>query len=144
MIYLVVDRDQHKIKRSTTEDDILQDESQPPAERGIFDGLVIYINGSTHPLISDHKLKRILAENGAKMSLHLGRRQVTHVILGRPNSSGVSIGAGGGLAAGKIQKEIKTVRGCGIKYVGVEWFVQSACPWFMLPNIVTILGSWRA
>lgn len=85
----------------------------------MFDGLVIYVNGSTHPLISDHKLKHLLVENGARMSIHLGRRQVTHVIIGRP--SGPSSGAGGGLAGGKLEKEIRRVGGCGVKYVGVEW-----------------------
>ena len=91
-------------------------------EKGIFDGLVVYINGSTHPLISDHKLKHLLAENGARVSIHLGRRQVTHVILGKPNNGiAAGSGAGGGLAASKIQKEISRVGGCGVKYVGVEW-----------------------
>lgn len=85
----------------------------------IFDGLVIYVNGSTHPHISDHKLKHLLAQNGARMSIHLGRRQVTHVILGKP--SGPNGGAGGGLAGGKLEKEIRRVGGCGVKYVGVEW-----------------------
>lgn len=28
--------------------------------RGIFDELVIYINGSTYPMVSDHKLKSTL------------------------------------------------------------------------------------
>lgn len=85
----------------------------------IFDGLVVYVNGSTHPRISDHKLKHILVENGASMSIHLGRRKVTHVILGKP--SGPSGGAGGGLAGGKLDKEIRRIGGYGIKYVGVEW-----------------------
>lgn len=85
----------------------------------IFDGLVVYINGSTHPFISDHKLKHVLVENGARMSIHLGRRQVTHVILGKP--SGPNGGAGGGLAGGKLEKEIRRTGGCGVKYVGVEW-----------------------
>jgi hypothetical protein len=88
-------------------------------ERKIFDGLVIHVNGSTHPLVSDHKLKHLLSEHGARMSLHLGRRQVTHVVLGKP--SGPTGGAGGGLAGGKLQKEIRRVGGFGIKYVGVEW-----------------------
>ncbi len=88
-------------------------------ERKMFDGLVVYVNGSTHPHISDHKLKHLLAENGARMSVHLGRRQVTHVIVGRP--TGTSGGAGGGLAGGKLEKEIKRVGGCGVKFVGVEW-----------------------
>lgn len=87
---------------------------------GIFDGLVIYINGSTHPLVSDHRLKQLLAENGARLSISLGRGQVTHVILGKP-SGGQGVGAGGGLAGGKLEKEIRRVGGCGVKYVGVEW-----------------------
>lgn len=85
----------------------------------MFEGLVIYVNGNTHPLTSDHRLKQVLAENGARMSLHLGRRRVTHVILGRPGSLGA--GSGGGLAGGKLEREIKRVGGCGVKYVGVEW-----------------------
>lgn len=94
-------------------------ESQSSTNSKIFDGLVIYVNGSTHPLISDHKLKHLLAQNGARMSIHLGRRHVTHVILGKP--SGPNGGAGGGLAGGKLEKEIRRVGGCGVKYVGVEW-----------------------
>jgi hypothetical protein len=102
------------------EDEAREDEKTKRAqERKIFDGLVIYVNGSTHPLVSDHKLKHLLSENGARMSLHLGRRQVTHVILGKP--SGPNGGAGGGLAGGKLDKEIRRVGGCGIKFVGVEW-----------------------
>lgn len=87
--------------------------------QGLFDGLVVFVNGSTHPLISDYKLKRLLAEHGARLSIHLARRQVTHVILGRPASGGQ--GCGGGLAGGKLEKEIRRVGGCGVKYVGVEW-----------------------
>ncbi|OWP06873.1 BRCA1 C Terminus (BRCT) domain containing protein [Marssonina coronariae] len=93
-------------------------------KRGIFEGLVIYINGSTHPSISDHKLKHVLAENGGKMSLHLGRRQVTHVILGKPSGT-LGMGAGGGLSGIKLEKEIRRVGGCGVKYVGVEWVLES-------------------
>ena len=92
--------------------------------RKIFDGLVVYVNGSTHPAVSDHRLKHVLTENGARMSLHLCRRQVTHVILGRPASSGG--GAGGGLAGGKLEKEIRRVGGCGVKYVDVEWYGRSS------------------
>ncbi|KAK2615890.1 hypothetical protein N8I77_002613 [Diaporthe amygdali] len=98
----------------------------------IFDGLVIYVNGSTHPLISDHKLKHLLAQNGARMSIHLGRRQVTHVILGKP--SGPNGGAGGGLAGGKLEKEIRRVGGCGVKYVGVEWVLESVRAGRRLPE----------
>ena len=98
---------------------------QKHSPKGIFDGLVIYINGSTYPLISDHRLKHLLAENGAKVSIHLGRKQVTHVIIGTPSNSKSSLGAGGGLAAGKMQKEIGRVGGQGIRYVGVAWALES-------------------
>ncbi|EAQ92344.1 hypothetical protein CHGG_00579 [Chaetomium globosum CBS 148.51] len=96
-----------------------EDNLRRTQEPKIFDGLVIYVNGSTHPLVSDIKLKRLVSEHGARMSLHLGRRQVTHVILGKP--SGPNGGAGGGLAGGKLEREIRRVGGCGIKFVGVEW-----------------------
>lgn len=88
----------------------------------IFAGLKIYINGSTAPAISDHKLKHLLSTHGARMSIALGRRTVTHVILGRPNSAS---GAGGGLAGSKIQKEIARIGGKGVKYVSVEWVLES-------------------
>ena len=113
-----------KLIESKPKDNEVQGEEQKVTEtkRGIFDGLVIYINGTTYPLISDHKLKHLLTENGAKISVHLGRKQVTHVILGRPNGKiGVRSGAGRGLAAIKIQKEINRVGGCVVKYVVVDW-----------------------
>ncbi|KAI2640269.1 BRCA1 C terminus domain-containing protein [Xylaria nigripes] len=91
--------------------------------RGIFDGVVVYVNGSTYPLISDHKLRHVLAENGASMSSHLGRRKVTHVILGRPAAGGY--GSGGGLAGGKLQREILKVGGAAVKYVSVQWVLES-------------------
>jgi hypothetical protein len=106
--------------------------TQGQHQRRIFDGVVAYVNGSTFPLVSDHRLKKILSENGGNMSLHLGRRKVTHVILGRPAGGGSAAataaarggrGAGGGLAGGKIEKEIKRIGGCGVKFVGVEWYV---------------------
>ncbi|KAK4151431.1 hypothetical protein C8A00DRAFT_35917 [Chaetomidium leptoderma] len=100
-----------------------QEKAKRTQERNIFDGLVIYVNGSTHPLVSDHRLKHLLSEHGARMSLHLGRRQITHVILGKP--SGPNGGAGGGLAGGKLDKEIRRVGGCGIRFVGVEWVLES-------------------
>ncbi|KAL2757864.1 hypothetical protein ACRALDRAFT_2063057, partial [Sodiomyces alcalophilus JCM 7366] len=98
-------------------------EAQVAGRRGIFDGVVVYVNGSTAPLVSDHRLKRILVEHGAKVSLHLGRRQVTHVVIGRPASGGR--GSGGGLAGGKLEKEIRTIRGSGVQYVGVDWVLES-------------------
>ncbi|POS74018.1 hypothetical protein DHEL01_v207594 [Diaporthe helianthi] len=100
--------------------------------RKIFDGLVIYVNGSTHPHISDHKLKHLLAQNGARMSIHLGRRHVTHVILGKPSAP--NTGAGGGLAGGKLEREIRRVGGCGVKYVGVEWVLESVKAGRRLPE----------
>jgi hypothetical protein len=88
----------------------------------IFRNLCIYVNGSTAPLISDHKLKHLLAKHGATLSLSLGRRIFTHVIVGKTVSNG---GAGGGLAGSKIQKEITRVRGKSIKFVTAEWAVES-------------------
>ncbi|KAG7134725.1 DNA repair protein REV1 like [Verticillium longisporum] len=91
--------------------------------RGLFDGVVVYVNGSTAPLVSDHKFKRLLAENGARISLHLGRRQVTHVIVGQPVGGGR--GSGGGLAGMKLEREIKKMAGCAVKYVTAEWVLES-------------------
>lgn len=90
-------------------------------KKGVFHGLCVFINGSTAPMVGDHRLKQLLAENGARVSISLGRRTVTHVILGTPNDGIGGGGAGGGLAASKIQKEILRVGGKGVKYVGVEW-----------------------
>jgi len=106
--------------------------TQPQEERSeaekqgkpIFAGLTIYLNGSTAPMISDYKLKHLLATHGANISIALGRRSVTHVILGK-HSDGRGGGAGGGLAGSKIQKEISRVGGKGVKYVGVEWVIES-------------------
>jgi hypothetical protein len=112
--------EEEKLMAQRKKEDELREEKKGHEKKGIFDGLVIYINGSTHPLVSDHKLKHLLAEHGARMSLHLGRRSVTHVILGRPTGT-EGHGAGGGLAGTKIEKEIRRIGGCGVKYVGVEW-----------------------
>lgn len=60
----------------------------PPQLKKIFDGLCVFLNGSTAPLVGDHRLKQLLAENGARVSIALGRRSVTHVILGTPNGGG--------------------------------------------------------
>ncbi|KAI1751270.1 BRCA1 C terminus domain-containing protein [Xylaria castorea] len=103
------------------EEDAAREQAKQP--RKIFDGVVVYLNGSTHPLISDHRLKHVLAENGANMSSHLGRRKVTHVILGRPVAGGS--GSGGGLAGGKLQREITKIGGPAVKFVGVQWVLES-------------------
>ena len=112
--------EEEKAMAQRKREDDMKDAEKMNRKKGIFDGLVIYINGSTHPLMSDHRLKHVLAENGARLSLHLGRRQVTHVILGKPSGSSRT-GAGGGLSGTKIEKEIKRIGGCGVKYVGVDW-----------------------
>ncbi|KAL8799079.1 MAG: hypothetical protein Q9182_006175 [Xanthomendoza sp. 2 TL-2023] len=113
-------------KKKESSNDTQNPKASAPArekqKKKIFDGLCVYINGSTAPLVGDHRLKQLLAENGARVSIALGRRTVTHVILGTPNGAASGgKGAGGGLAASKIQKEITTVGGKGVKYVGVEW-----------------------
>lgn len=115
-------RDKDGLKEGIKERREMGEEKSETQQKQIFRGLCFYINGSTAPLISDHKLKHLLVERGAKMSIALGRRSVTHVILGTANERG---GAGGGLAGGKIQKEIARVGGKGVKFVGVEWVVES-------------------
>jgi hypothetical protein len=90
----------------------------------IFSNLTFYINGSTAPHISDHKLKHLLSLHGGNLSISLGRKSVTHVIIGKPGSAGE--GCGGGLAGTKIQKEISRQRGKALHFVTAEWVVQSA------------------
>ncbi|TKA73866.1 hypothetical protein B0A55_04479 [Friedmanniomyces simplex] len=94
----------------------------PPPQ--IFRNCTFYINGSTAPTISDHKVKHLLSAHGGHLSISLARRTVTHVIVGRPNSAG---GSGGGLAGSKIQKEVtrKLGRGDGVRFVRAEWVVES-------------------
>jgi hypothetical protein len=60
----------------------------------------------------------MLAAHGAKHSIALGRRSVTHVLLGTANVKG---GAGGGLAASKIQREILKSGGKAVKFITAEW-----------------------
>jgi hypothetical protein len=87
-------------------------------DKQLFAGLCFYLNGSTAPLVSDHKLKQILATHGATHSITLGRRTVTHVVLGTVNARG---GAGGSLAATKIQKEITKTGGKAVKFITADW-----------------------
>jgi hypothetical protein len=119
-----------------------------PTEKQIFAGLCFFTNGSTAPLVSDHKLKHILAAHGASCSITLGRRSVTHVILGTTSAQG---GAGGGLAATKIQKEIARSGGKVVKFVTVEWYdslqsvaTQVACEDGDLTNANRVLESIKA
>ncbi|KAL4933474.1 uncharacterized protein BDV17DRAFT_287137 [Aspergillus undulatus] len=98
---------------------------QEPPSSTILANTTIYINGQTTPLISDHKLKTLLVSHGATLALSLSRR-ITHVIIGNPNTGPGRGGAGGGLAAGKIQKEIRRrVSWRGVRVVGVEWVLES-------------------
>lgn len=97
-------------------DSVLDDRSDPLPQ--IFRGLTMHINGSTMPLVSDHRLKQLFVQHGGNSSFALGRKIVTHVILGEQ-------GRGGGLASTKIQKENTTVHGKGIKYVSAKWVLDS-------------------
>ncbi|KAF2772472.1 hypothetical protein EJ03DRAFT_266598 [Teratosphaeria nubilosa] len=101
----------------------LDNPTPPPPPSQIFKNLTLYINGSTAPTMSDHKLKHLISTHGGNLSIALGRRTVTHVILGKPNSAGG--GCGGGLAGSKIQKEVARRGGCAVKFVTVEWVVES-------------------
>ena len=96
---------------------VSQTSSEPVQPPQIFRGLKIYLNGSTAPLISDYRLKQLFAQHGGNSSISLGRRTVTHVIIGDK--------CGGGLASGKIEKEINTVGGKGIKFVTAQWVLDS-------------------
>ncbi|KAL5365782.1 hypothetical protein BJX96DRAFT_159745 [Aspergillus floccosus] len=87
----------------------------------IFQGTTVYINAPSHPLLSDHKLKHLLVTHGATISLALTRR-VTHVLVGKPNA-GAGKGCGGGLAAGKLQREIARAGSRAVKVVFVDWYV---------------------
>ncbi|XP_014554550.1 hypothetical protein COCVIDRAFT_28371 [Bipolaris victoriae FI3] len=104
-----------------SESNVCEDTSVPP-EKQLFAGLCFYLNGSTAPLVSDHKLKQMLATHGATHSITLGRRTVTHVILGTVNERG---GAGGGLAATKLQKEIVKIGGKTVKFINADWVLDS-------------------
>ncbi|KAJ5977513.1 hypothetical protein N7501_000855 [Penicillium viridicatum] len=97
----------------------------------IFAGVTIFINGSTLPRISEYKLKHLLASNGAKTSIYMARKTVTHVLVGQPNTgagngSGTTVsGAGGGLSASKLQQEIARGGWKGVKVVSVDWALES-------------------
>lgn len=113
------------IKVDETHESEKEIDQQSPSSSGgseypqIFKFLNLYLNGSTAPLVSDHRLKQLWVQHGGEVSIGLGRRTVTHVILGE------GISGGGGLASSKIQKEVTRVRGKGIKYVNVKWVLDS-------------------
>lgn len=100
--------------------------SNPPpdtnSKSNLLSGTSIYINGTTLPQISDHKLKHLLVAHGANVASFMARKGVTHIIVAPPGTTGA--GAGGGLAARKLQMEISRGGWRGIKVVGVEWYVS--------------------
>jgi hypothetical protein len=108
----------------------LQEQPPPPAPQ-IFANLNFYINGSTAPY-SDHALKHLISKHGGSMSISLGRRTVTHVIVGKPTREGG--GCGGGLAGSKVQKEISSMRGKGIKFISADWITESVKAGKRLPE----------
>jgi hypothetical protein len=117
-----VQEDDVQAEEHVEQDAATRSESQSYPQ--IFAGLTFYINGSTAPHISDHKLKHLLSLHGGNLSIALGRRSVTHIIIGKPGSHGE--GCGGGLAGTKIQTEIARQRGKSLHFVTAEWVVQSA------------------
>lgn len=94
-----------------------EEENAPVSLPQLFHGLTLYVNGSAAPLVSDHRLKQLWTQHGGSLDVALQRRKVTHVVLGND--------AGGGLAAGKIEKEVRTIRGKAIKYVNAQWILDS-------------------
>jgi hypothetical protein len=108
----------HQRQKSTATPSIRPSTTKSPSST-LFTGTTIYINGSTLPQISDHKLKSLLASHGATIAIGMARRTVTHVIIGQPGTTGQ--GAGGGLAAGKLQGEIERGGWKGVRIVGVDW-----------------------
>lgn len=120
-----VDESSTAINATQTQTEEQNTEETTPAHEypQIFSGLTFYINGSTAPHISDHKLKQLLSLHGGQLSISLARRTVTHVILAKPGSQGES--CGGGLAGTKIQREIAQRGGKPIRCVNAEWAVES-------------------
>ncbi|KAJ5674911.1 uncharacterized protein N7477_004845 [Penicillium maclennaniae] len=105
----------------STSTSISTDPTRPQSR--IFAGTAVYVNGSTMPQISDHRLKHLLVSHGARISTFMARKTVSHIIIGQPGST--SSGAGGGLSARKLQQEIERGGWKGIKVVGVDWALQS-------------------
>ncbi|KAL2820375.1 BRCT domain-containing protein [Aspergillus granulosus] len=123
---------------TTTEISSPSQSNPNPTESTILRGVTIYINGQTAPMISDHKLKQLLVAHGATLALSFSRR-VTHVIIGKPNW-GPGRGAGGGLAAGKIQKEIQRGGWRGMRMVGAEWVLESIKAGKRLPETKFVIN----
>ncbi|ETN40146.1 uncharacterized protein HMPREF1541_04422 [Cyphellophora europaea CBS 101466] len=109
---------QPRTSKSGSDIDEYSQKSTPAEQKPqIFASLSLYLNGSTAPLISDHRLKQLFSQHGGTTSLSLARRSVTHVVIGED--------CGGGLAGTKIQKEVQNVRGKGVKFVTAQWVLDS-------------------
>ncbi|KAH0613612.1 uncharacterized protein H6S33_005498 [Morchella sextelata] len=99
----------------------------PQQPKQLFHPLTIHISGATTPHISDHALKRLLARHGARIAPSISQRSTTHVIIGG------GTGAGGVLAAGKLQKELLRRRK-NVRFVGVAWALDSVKAGRRLPE----------
>lgn len=77
---------------------------------GIFNGCVFYLDGYMGAKMSDHSLRRVLTQNGGRLSMYLQKTRITHVLLS----------SGGALANSKIRKEVEGLRN-RVKFVKVDW-----------------------
>lgn len=86
----------------------------------IFEHCVFYINCCTAPLVSDHRLRQLIAQHGGEISTTMSKRSVTHVVVSKnqDKKSGKAT-----LAGKKANLEIRKTRGKGIKYIDVNWWV---------------------
>ncbi|KIW05488.1 uncharacterized protein PV09_03372 [Verruconis gallopava] len=101
------------------------EDTMPGASRQVFKNLVFFINGSTAPLVSDHRLKFLISAHGGRISLAHMRRTVTHVIVGIPMGHPThGKGAGGALASVKIQREMARSRGKCVHFVNAQWVLD--------------------
>ncbi|PHH76982.1 hypothetical protein CDD80_1038 [Ophiocordyceps camponoti-rufipedis] len=92
---------------------------ETPPSTAIFAGVVAYIDGSTAPLVSDHRLRSLLVSHGARLAVRLARSVVTHVLL-PPARAGRTA-----LAAAKIEAEGRRRRVAGVRYVDARWVLES-------------------
>lgn len=147
-----------------TEADLLAPSLHSSASK-LLHGCIIYVNGSTYPLISDHFLRHLINMHGGNTSTVLGRRRVTHVVLthkeptdDRPltstpcaSSRGSTAttalrqdgfrAAGGALANGKIAKEIQRKQLSKINFVTAHWVMESVRAGKRLPE--GWFADWR-
>ncbi|RDA91334.1 hypothetical protein CP533_1586 [Ophiocordyceps camponoti-saundersi (nom. inval.)] len=124
--------------------------SSAPRGENLFAGVVVYIDGCTAPLVSDHRLRCLLVSHGATLANRLARRLVTHVVLsvhsrgedddeegekkeeeeggkkdGAPCSSSPMTSSRNALSASKMEAEVRRRRVAGVRYVDVRWILES-------------------